>query len=82
VSAPEALTAELEQLVRREQRDKRLPSIAAAVTRAGEPVWETAVGAADVRAEREATPDTQLACPSKVPRFWPPSRSQILTVVS
>jgi CubicO group peptidase (beta-lactamase class C family) len=59
VSAPEALTAELEQLVRREQRDKRLPSIAAAVTRAGEPVWETAVGAADVRAEREATPDTQ-----------------------
>jgi CubicO group peptidase (beta-lactamase class C family) len=59
VSAPETLTAELEQLVRREQRDKRLPSIAAAVTRAGEPVWETAVGAADVRAEREATPDTQ-----------------------
>ncbi len=59
MSAPEALTAELEQLVRREQRDKRLPSIAAAVTRAGEPVWETAVGAADVRAEREATPDTQ-----------------------
>ena len=59
MSTPEALAAELERLVRREQRDKRLPSITAAVLRDGEPVWETAVGAADVAAQREATPDTQ-----------------------
>jgi CubicO group peptidase (beta-lactamase class C family) len=51
--------ARLEQLVRREQREKRLPSIAAAVLREGELVWETAVGAADVEAGLEATPDTQ-----------------------
>jgi CubicO group peptidase (beta-lactamase class C family) len=60
VSAPETLAAELERLVRREQRDKRLPSIAAAVVRNDAPVWEAAVGLADVRAKREATPDTQF----------------------
>ena len=59
VSTPETLAAELERLVRREQRDKRLPSIAAAVVRDGEPVWESAVGLADVRKARDATPDTQ-----------------------
>ena len=59
VSTPEPLAAELERLVRREQRDKRLPSVAAAVVRDGETVWETAVGAADVAAVRESTPDTQ-----------------------
>src|SRR5205823_4592021 len=37
----------------------RLPSIAAAVLRDGETVWETAVGAADVTRELDATPDTQ-----------------------
>jgi CubicO group peptidase (beta-lactamase class C family) len=52
VSTPETLAAELERLVRREQRDQRLPSIAAAVLRDGETVWETAVGG-------DATPDTQ-----------------------
>jgi CubicO group peptidase (beta-lactamase class C family) len=57
--APETLAAELERLVRKEQRDKRLPSIAAAVTRDGEIVWESAVGAADVAAQRETTTDTQ-----------------------
>lgn len=57
--APETLAAELERRVRREQRDQRLPSIAAAVIRDGELVWERAVGAADVTAAREATPDTQ-----------------------
>jgi CubicO group peptidase (beta-lactamase class C family) len=57
VSAPETLAAELEALVRREQRRQRLPSLVGAVLRDGETVWETAVGAA---AEgREATPDTQ-----------------------
>src|SRR5689334_7554707 len=49
---PERLAAELERLVAREQRDKRLPSITAAVLRDGERVWEAAVG-------DSATPDTQ-----------------------
>ena len=56
---PERLSARLEQLVRREQREKRMPSIAAAVLRDGELVWETAVGVADVETGAEATPDTQ-----------------------
>ncbi|MHB8468865.1 MAG: serine hydrolase domain-containing protein [Gaiellaceae bacterium] len=57
--APEPLVAELERLVRKEQRSKRLPSVAAAVVRNGEVIWDCAVGAADVAASREATPDTQ-----------------------
>jgi CubicO group peptidase (beta-lactamase class C family) len=52
VSTPETLAAELERQVAREQRDKRLPSVTAAVLRDGETVWETAVG-------EDATPDTQ-----------------------
>jgi CubicO group peptidase (beta-lactamase class C family) len=36
-----------------------MPSIAAAVLRDGELVWETAVGVADVEAGVDATPDTQ-----------------------
>src|SRR5438046_2864248 len=56
--SPEAVAAELERLVRREQRDKRLPSIVAAVVRGGELAWETAVGTADIAEGREATPDT------------------------
>jgi CubicO group peptidase (beta-lactamase class C family) len=59
VSPPEALASELERLVRVEQREKRLPSIAAAVLRDGEVAWETAIGVADVGTKREATPDTQ-----------------------
>ncbi|MEN3341727.1 MAG: hypothetical protein V7644_1131 [Actinomycetota bacterium] len=59
MSAPETLTAELERLVRREQADQRLPSVAAAVVRDGQPAWETAVGLADVAGQQEATPDTQ-----------------------
>ena len=59
MSTPESLTGELERLVRRDQRERRLPSVAAAVVREGELVWETAVGAADVHEGREATPDTQ-----------------------
>jgi CubicO group peptidase (beta-lactamase class C family) len=58
LSAPEQLQRELERLVQREQADKRLPSLAAAVVRDGEPLWEFAVGAADM-ADAEATPDTQ-----------------------
>jgi CubicO group peptidase (beta-lactamase class C family) len=45
--------------VRKEQQEKRLPSISAAVLRDGQLIWETAVGVADVEAGREATPDTQ-----------------------
>jgi CubicO group peptidase (beta-lactamase class C family) len=56
---PERLVARLEQLVRRVQREKRMPSVAAAVYRDGEPVWETAVGLADVEGGVESTPDTQ-----------------------
>jgi CubicO group peptidase (beta-lactamase class C family) len=59
VSTPESLRAELDRLTATEQRDKRLPSIAAAVVRDGETVWETAVGAADVSTGAVATPDTQ-----------------------
>jgi len=59
VSTPERLTAKLDQLTGVEQRDKRYPSLAAAVLRDGELIWEKAVGAADVAAGIEATPDTQ-----------------------
>lgn len=59
MSLPESLADELERLVRREQHDKRLPSVAAAVVRDGETVWATAVGAADTAAGIDATPDTQ-----------------------
>jgi CubicO group peptidase (beta-lactamase class C family) len=59
VSTPERLTAMLDHRAGVEQRDKRHPSLAAAVLRDGELVWEKAVGAADVEAGVEATPDTQ-----------------------
>ena len=59
MSPPDTLAAELERLVRREQHAKRLPSVAAAVVRDGETVWETAVGAADTVSGTDATPDTQ-----------------------
>jgi CubicO group peptidase (beta-lactamase class C family) len=60
VSTPETLAAKLDQLVRREQREKRMPSLAAAVLRDGELVWETAIGLADVESGVEAAPDTQF----------------------
>ena len=56
---PDRLTAGLERLVRTEQREKRLPSVSAAVLRDGELIWDNAVGVADVDAGHEATPDTQ-----------------------
>src|SRR3954471_5890947 len=59
MSAPELLSAELARLVAQEQHTSRLPSVAAAVLRDGEIVWETAVGVADVAAQRDATTDTQ-----------------------
>lgn len=57
--APETISAELARLVAQEQRKSRLPSIAAAVLRDDEIVWETAIGVADVATQREATTDTQ-----------------------
>src|SRR5947209_18738477 len=59
MSTPERLTAKLDQLTGVDQRDKRYPSLAAAVLRDGALIWEKAVGAADVEAKVEATPDTQ-----------------------
>lgn len=59
LSAPESLVARLERVVGIEQRERRLPSLAAAVLRDGELAWETAVGVADVESGLEATPDTQ-----------------------
>jgi CubicO group peptidase (beta-lactamase class C family) len=59
VSTPERLSAKLEQLLAAEQRTNRAPSIAAAVLRDGEVIWESAVGIADVGTGVEATPDTQ-----------------------
>ena len=60
MSTPETLAAKLDRLVRREQREKRLPSLAAAVLRDGDLVWETAIGLAEVESGLEATPETQF----------------------
>jgi len=59
MSTPETLAAELARLVAQEQRKSRLPSLAAAVLRDGEIVWESAIGYADVAEQRETTTDTQ-----------------------
>ena len=59
MSTPETLAAKLEQLVLRDQREKRMPSVSAAILRDGELVWETTVGLADVESGTEATPHTQ-----------------------
>lgn len=69
MSTPDRLTAKLEQLLAADQRERRLPAIAAAVLRDGEPIWESAIGAADVEAGIEATPDTQFRCGSITKTF-------------
>jgi CubicO group peptidase (beta-lactamase class C family) len=69
VSTPDRLTAKLEQLLAADQRERRLPAIAAAVLRDGEPIWESAIGAADVEAGIDATPDTQFRCGSITKTF-------------
>jgi CubicO group peptidase (beta-lactamase class C family) len=51
------------------QRDGRLPSLSAAVFRAGEPAWSQAIGLADAEARREATVDTQYAVASITKTF-------------
>jgi CubicO group peptidase (beta-lactamase class C family) len=59
LSAPEALTAELERTLRTAQAEKRLPSVSAAAVHDGEVVWTGAVGLADVESGEDATPDHQ-----------------------
>jgi CubicO group peptidase (beta-lactamase class C family) len=56
--APKELAAALDRLLAERQAD-RLPSVAAAVTRDGEPVWAGAVGSANYAESREATAETQ-----------------------
>jgi CubicO group peptidase (beta-lactamase class C family) len=59
LSAPEALTAELERMLRTAQAESRLPSVSAAAVRDGEIVWSQAIGLADAEGGVEATPDHQ-----------------------
>jgi CubicO group peptidase (beta-lactamase class C family) len=58
VSAPSDLTSALDRLLADRQAD-RLPSVAAAVTRKGEPVWSGAAGSASYAEGRDATSETQ-----------------------
>jgi CubicO group peptidase (beta-lactamase class C family) len=69
VSTPDKLAAKLEQLLAVDQREKRLPAVAAAVLRDGELIWESAIGAADVEEGIDATPDTQFRCGSITKTF-------------
>ena len=57
------------RLVLEAQRAGRLPSLAAAVFRAGELVWSDAVGMADLEKLEAATPDTQYAVASITKTF-------------
>jgi CubicO group peptidase (beta-lactamase class C family) len=69
VSTPDRLAAKLEQLLAGEQREKRLPSVAAAVLRDRDVVWESAVGVADVEAGVETTSGTQYRAGSITKTF-------------
>src|SRR5207302_8909879 len=60
-----------------EQSGKRLPSVAAAIVRNGERVWEAAVGAADVEGGRDATPGTQYRIGSITKTFTAVSVMQL-----
>ena len=51
------LAGRLDRILRAAQRERRIPSVSAAVFRDGEVVWSDAVGLADVEAGEEATPD-------------------------
>ena len=55
---PETLAPALERLIA-ERQAARLPSVAAAVVRKGEPVWSGAVGSASYEDDLAATADTQ-----------------------
>jgi CubicO group peptidase (beta-lactamase class C family) len=77
VSTPERLGSKLDQLLAGAQREKRLPSIAGAVLRDGEIVWESAVGMADVEGGLEATPDTQYRLGSITKTFTAAAMMQL-----
>ena len=59
MSAPDLLREDFERKLAAAQAEERMPSVSAAVFRAGEVIWEQALGLADVEATREATPQTQ-----------------------
>jgi CubicO group peptidase (beta-lactamase class C family) len=59
VSAPEALREELARKLGAAQAEQRMPSVSAVVFRGDDPIWQEALGFADVEASTEATPDTQ-----------------------
>ncbi|MGL6278876.1 MAG: serine hydrolase domain-containing protein [Gaiella sp.] len=59
MSAPESVTERLDELLERAQRADRLPSVSAAVFRDGAPLWQRAIGLADVASGTAATPDHQ-----------------------
>ncbi|MFN2466884.1 MAG: serine hydrolase domain-containing protein [Gaiellaceae bacterium] len=59
MSAPDGLALELRRMLRRAQAEGRLPSLSAAVFRAGQVVWSEAVGLALVELGEEATPEHQ-----------------------
>jgi CubicO group peptidase (beta-lactamase class C family) len=61
--------ADYERWLRALQAERRLPSVSAAVFVRGEPVWQLAVGLADVAAGREATPHTQYRVASITKTF-------------
>jgi CubicO group peptidase (beta-lactamase class C family) len=61
--------ADYERWLRTLQAERRLPSVSAAVFVRGEPVWQLAVGLADVESGREATPDTQYRVASITKTF-------------
>jgi CubicO group peptidase (beta-lactamase class C family) len=67
--APEPVASALARRIRGEQRERRLPSVAAAAVRAGEVIWSDAVGLADVETGEEATPDHQYRIASITKTF-------------
>jgi CubicO group peptidase (beta-lactamase class C family) len=60
---------ELGRAVRTSQSERRLPSVSAAVARAGDVIWSEALGVADIDAGIETTPDTQYAVGSITKTF-------------
>jgi CubicO group peptidase (beta-lactamase class C family) len=57
--APEGLDAELRAILAKAQSEHRIPSVAGAVLRGGEIVWEGAVGVADAEQGEAATAEHQ-----------------------
>ena len=57
--ADQPLAVKLRLLLRRAQSEQRLPSVSAAVVRAGEVMWAEAIGLADAENGVEASPESQ-----------------------